>query len=203
MTADPPAWRWTALSIAFAVSVGVSGLTFVASFALGSRRANWARAALVDAVRLLVEAKIGPHDELPPDIAKPVKARLARLHHELWVIWWSRFIALSVFIGALLAGAAGSSLGGRPVVAFVLGAVLGGLYVGAVSGAYSARFAKQGQWMTDALAVVAKTKPKAASEWPFTVASLSTGCVDQQLGGFVRLAKAYAEQPTCGSAQGL
>jgi hypothetical protein len=179
------------------VSAGVSALTLLVQLTVRTRRNGWAGKALTDAAKLVEH--LGPNDEPSPDVAERLKGRLQKLHFKLWALWWSHFLGWSVLIGAVLTGIAGSSLGSRPIVAFILGALVGGLYVGAISGAFAGRVVTQGRSMAAVLEAAAKAKAMAAGEVPFTRAALSSGDLEVQIGGFVRLARAYAGQPAAPS----
>ena len=182
------------MTIAFFACVAASVTALAVGFLLGGRRVQWASTALQGAERLIVEANLRPGQELPAELRLGLLSTVTRLHRRLEALWWSRFVSASVLVAALLAGAAGSSLGGRPVVAFVLGAILGGLFMGAVSGTYAGRGGKQGTWMAEALTSAVRGNVKASAELPFAMSSLLNGGVDQQFGGFVRVARAYADQ---------
>lgn len=48
--------------------------------------------------------------------------------------------------------------------------------------------------MASALTSAVKGNVKASNELPFAMTSLSSGSIDQQFGGFVRVARPYADQ---------
>jgi hypothetical protein len=184
--------RWTHLTIAFVISAGGSALILISSAAFGERRrSSWARAALTKAAALI--KKLDPDTGLDGAAEAGLRPILASVRTRIALLWWCRFGGASVLVGALLSGAASSSLGSRPVVAFALGAILGALFVTAVSGAYTARYGKQGAWLEVAVSgAIANGSAEVAAAFNFGRRTLASGQLDQQLGPFVQVAKAMA-----------
>jgi len=174
------------------ISAGGSALILMSSAGLGQRRRSaWARTALIKAAQLINE--LDPDTGLDGATEAGLRTILARLRTKIALLWWFRFGSASVLVGVLLSGAAGSSLGGRPVVAFTLGAILGALFITAISGAYTGRYGKQGAWLEAAVReAISHSSSEVAVVFNFGRRTLSSGQLDQQLGPFVQVAIALA-----------